>query len=188
MLKERKNGYINNLENSKRQDNKEDIISERKRIRKKLKRLFSPDEKVKMKNLNRKLNKTELKINKNLEDIFNINKANDTENNHNTKEKIKNNINEIIEENKNIIKQIDINDYSSKTNIKINSKIGNFNKGNITNSSQYKNRNRLNSITEKSKDKLFISDIKERNEKHKENRNYSSKKKYIQYKEKFFLR
>ena len=111
MLKERKNGYINNLENSKRQDNKEDIISERKRIRKKLKRLFSPDEKVKMKNLNRKLNKTELKINKNLEDIFNINKANDKESNHNTKEKIKNNINEIIEENKNIIKQIDINDY-----------------------------------------------------------------------------
>ena len=75
VIKERKTGNIKNMENSeKKKINKEDNLSEKKRLSKKLKRYFSPEEKIKTFNLNRKFNETEANINKNYENSFNFNK------------------------------------------------------------------------------------------------------------------
>ena len=167
VIEERKNGYLNNLENSTLLGTKEDIIWEKKRLRKKLKSFASPNEKIKIQNFSRKLNKTELKINKNLEIKFNLNKTHDfseKENNFNKKEQIKMDINNIIQENKNIIKLIDINTHSQKLT-KINKKTNNSRKEGTTNSS-FNNNNYEGSFNKKSlRNKLLVSEIEAKNKK-----------------------
>ena len=186
VIEERKNGYLNNLENSTLLGTKEDIIWEKKRLRKKLKSFASPNEKIKIQNFSRKLNKTELKINKNLEIKFNLNKTHDfseKENNFNKKEQIKMDINNIIQENKNIIKLIDINTHSQKLT-KINKKTNNSRKESTTNSS-FNNNNYEEIFNKKSlRNKLLVSEIEAKNKKLEENKNCSSKKENIHRKEK----
>ena len=172
VLNERKNGYKNNSEDSNNKaKSKEDNLSEKKRISKKIKRYFSPEEKIKMFQLNKKLNETEANINKN-QKLFNLNGGNP---------EMESNINDIE-----IIKKENYRIFKKKYKGKPVDNQKSFNKNKNINNRLNTETNKLNYITNTS--------IKEKKNNNMENKNinnnifinYSNNKKCITTKEQKF--
>ena len=172
VLNERKNGYKNNSEDSNNKaKSKEDNLSEKKRISKKIKRYFSPEEKIKMFQLNKKLNETEANINKN-QKLFNLNGGNP---------EMESNINDIE-----IIKKENYRIFKKKYKGKPVDNQKSFNKNKNINNRLNTETNKLNYITNTS--------IKEKKNNNMENKNinnnifinYSNNKNCITTKEQKF--